>query len=291
MGRTDVHAPKALVTEDYEYLGAYDNNPDGFNPAIAKARIELINRVIVEPGRSRADLPGDCQHCGRPYIRYVALMLHKPTNTVLQIGETCLMNRFDRASADFHALRKQAELDRKMQRIRKLVAAFAADPANANIAFMADKEITENTTENWFVRDVAAKLRRYGELSERQIAAVRNALERDKQRAIEQANKPPEPIAVAIPDTYLGTVTLDATILGAKFVDSDFGSSLKALLLVVLPNSGVPGEAFKVWSTVPRAENGTIAELKGRRIRWTGTLQRSADDPTFGIFKRPRIAK
>lgn len=288
MGRTDVHAPKALVTEDYEYLGAYDNNPDGFNPAIAKARIELINRVIVEPNRRRADLPGDCQHCGRPYIRYVALMLHKPSNTVLQIGETCLMNRFDRASADFHALRKAAELDRKLMRIRKLVAAFAADPANADLAFMADQSATEARSENYFVRDVAAKLRRYGELSERQIGAVRNALERDAKREEDRRNSPPEPTAVRIPADYLGrTVTVEATILGAKYVDSDFGSNLKALLQVNV----TPATAFKLWSTVPAKETHVIEELKGKRVRWTGNITQAPNDPTFGYLSRPRIAK
>src|SRR5690606_14631886 len=93
---------------------------------------------------------------------------------------------FCRATADFQALRKKAQLDREAQRIKAAIAAFVE--ANPDLAFMADKA-HEHT--NDFVADVARKLRRSGELTERQIEAVRRAVARDAEPKPEPAPKVP----------------------------------------------------------------------------------------------------
>jgi hypothetical protein len=286
--RTDVHRPAALVPEDYDFAGVIDLFPgeDGDDWGA-----ELRHRLFVVEGRTHASVHphGQCDHCGAR-IRYAAYMVHRPSGRVLTVGETCLDNRFERSSEEFHTARKRAELDRGRQRIKAELRRWAADPANSDLAWMADRTATP-PTDNEFVVDVARRLRAYGSISDRQVAAVRRAIERDAERAGRQATEPP---AVAIPDQLLGKTTLEGTVLGVSWRENGYGGAWKVLLQVA------HGEgAFKVWTTAPAAaiaELGDATLLRGQVVRWTGTLQVSerfgeVTDPTFGILKRPRVAR
>jgi hypothetical protein len=291
--RTDIHRPAALVPTDYDFRGVVDlaaGRDDNGDMGALAAAAQLRHQLFVVEDRKHASVHphGQCDHCGAR-IRYAAYMVHRPTGKVLTVGETCLDNRFEQTSEEFHAARKAAELDRSRQRIKAELRRFAADPANSDIAWMADRT-AEPPTGNEFVVDVARRLRAYGSISDRQAAAVRAALARDAEREAEREAGPP---AVPIPDELLGKVTLEGTVLGITWRSNAYGGAWKVLLQVPHGDG-----AFKVWTTAPAAalNDGEPQGLKGRTVRWTGTLQRAerfgvVTDPTFGVLKRPRVAK
>jgi hypothetical protein len=281
--RADIHSPTNLITEDYDFLGCLDWGGSGEpDPQAARARMELINRVVVQAGRKWAhvhDSNRQCDHCGA-HLRYAALMLHRPTNTVLVVGETCLDNRFERASADFHNLRKQAELDRQQQRIKKARAAFAEK--NPDVAWLADGEIPEVIAWSGFVCSIAQRLRSNGEISERQVAAVRSAFvkaqENAARRAAQEAAAPPAAPVIE------GRILITGEILTVR--EPDEYATFPTWKMLVRDDRG-----FRVWGSVPSAlwEAG-LRNLKGRRVSMTATVERSQKDEAFGFYSRPTKA-
>lgn len=76
-----------------------------------------------------------------------------------------------------------------------------------------------------------------------------------------------------------GRVEIEGAVLATKWQESDFGGSLKML---------VEGEGFKVWGSVP----STLGPIEsGDRVAFTATVEASADDKSFGFFKRPTKAR
>lgn len=291
MTRTDAHRPAVLVTEDYEYVFAEVNELPGA-PGWVLRRGDFgleMARWISRTDRLDRNTH-QCHHCGA-HLNYFAVLKHVPTGDAVVVGETCLENRFDRASADFHRLRKQAQLDRQAQRVKTAVAAFVE--ANPDLAFMADPEHQHS---NEFVRDVARKLRRYGELSDRQVAAVRRSLEQNAEREVKRA----EEQASAAPVVTGKGVTIEGEVVSVKVQESDYGATLKMLVR--------DDRGFKVWGSVPssitdsvdkvwgpRLMNGSVRDdgFKGVgvRVRFVANVAASEKDETFGLFRRPRKAE
>lgn len=271
--RTDVHSPAHLVTEDYELVDVVDTMPDEFAGPDAHRWLRQCAELVQSSPLAERGL-GQCHHCGA-LIRYAAVMRHLPTGQHIAVGETCLDNRFSLATSKFHALRKQAQLDRERQRIRAAVTAFVAE--NPDLAWMADRAgetMPAESKGNAFIADVAHKLRQYGSLSERQISAVRAAVKRDADRAAQRAAENAEPMTPC----PTGKVTVTGRILTTRWQESQYGGSLKCLVL--------DDRRFKVWGTVPRSLDITT----GDRVTFSATVERSADDETFGFYKRPTKA-
>ena len=267
--RTDVHRPAVLVTEDYSYIAAFDIQAPfwaGSDFALDISRKVRQSTLGGERGMSQ------CHHCGA-HIRYVAVLEHLPTGEFIAVGETCLENRFERATGEFHALRKQAQLDRQAQRIRTAVAEFVT--SNPDLAWMGDKENNGAPELPDFCFDIARKLRRYGELSERQVAAVRKCMAGAVKLAEMKAAQADEP-KVPCPE---GKQTITGVIVSLKWQDSQYGSTLK---MVVKDDRG-----FAVWSTVPASLPNSE---RGDRVTFTATLTRSDRDEAFGFAKRPTKA-
>ena len=279
--RTDVHRPATLVTEDYEFVFAEVNHFED-----APGWVQRRGDWGMEMSRwiARTDRLGrsthQCHHCGTR-INYFAVLRHLPTGDAVVVGETCLDNRFALATAEFHRLRKLAQLDRERQRIKSAVRDFVE--ANAELAWMADETgetVPEASQGNDFIADVARKLRTYGELSERQIEAVRRAVERDAERARERAAD--TDIAPATAPT--GRIEVRGRVLGKKLVESQYGTTVK--LLVQVPtavDNGTVTEAWKLWVTRPRS----LDVERGDDIAIKVTVEPSGDDPAFAFGKRP----
>lgn len=275
--RTDIHSPTNLVTEDYDYVFAYDREQGG----------ALIGIMSTDEGRAwwteiRTNMAsihdqGQCDHCGA-YLRYVAILKHLPTGQYIEVGETCLANRFERATAEFHALRQAAQLDRQQQRIVQARAAFVAE--NPDLAWM-DGEVDgfpEASRTNSFVQDVARKLRRYGELSERQINAVRTAVVRDAERAAAREVEAQEPTVNA----PTGRVEVTGEVLSTKWQESDFGDTLKMLVKITTDDG-----SWKLWTTVPSA----LTVERGDTVHIKVTVTPSNNDPAFAYGKRPSVVR
>jgi hypothetical protein len=275
--RNDAHSPLNLVTEDYAYVGGFDNEGPTFGTARSDLRTLLARSTTARYGDG-----GQCDHCGAR-IRYVAVLRHAPTGDHIAVGETCLGNRFALATADFHRMRKAAELDRAEHKILTAWNAYRTEHPTDWAALDA--------SENGFVRNVLAKGRRYGNLSDRQFEAIVTAVARDATRAAEIAARPVEILA----NVPTGTVTIEGEILTTKWQESQYGSTLKMLVKVE-----TDGGAFKVWGTVPASLHGTWDTLSGAYVgeasrgdvvSFTATVTRSNDDASFGFFKRPRAAR
>jgi hypothetical protein len=276
MNRTDIHRPTELTTEDYSYVGGFDNNPpvwfEGPNAAgeylrhggMSDRDISLRNLVQAATGTCYHSAH-QCDHCGAA-IRYVAVIKHLPTGDHLAVGETCLDNRFGRATADFQAMRKQAQLDREQQRLVKAWNDYK-DSHTAPWSALA-------ASNNSFIMDVLRKGRQYGNLSDRQLAAIVKAYDRDMERAAEQANAV-EVVKVPVPE---GKVTITGKVVSLKWKSSQYGDTLKMTVVVTTPE----GE-YAVWGTCPTSldcERGDI-------VTFSATVEAATDKVGFGFFKRP----
>ena len=298
--RTDAHAPSNFVPENYEYVGSYDASPSAYMVVTVgqwgekqvsytseKAHADRMMAMVAASTESRND--GRCDHCGAN-IRYRAVMRHRPTGQVVQCGEQCLENRFSVATADFRAMKRAAEEARKMMRVRKAVAAWM--DAHPDMAWMASQEgVDANVAaDNWFVRDVCRRFQTYGEVSDRQVAAVQRSLvqdaefkarkaERDAQRAAEEAARPHA-------DCPEGRVTVTGAVVSVR--EPDQYAQFPAWKMLVADDRG-----FRVWGTVPSALFGRYgsAPRRGDRVTFTAQVQRSDKDADFGFYSRPTQAR
>lgn len=280
--RTDAHRPTELITEDYEYLETYDARvgeriPFGAIPAhvlYLMKRLAVLRGLVESSPLAERSLD-QCHHCGA-HIRYGAVLKHIPTGQYIAVGETCLDNRFERTTADFQQLRKSAQLDREAMRIRTAVAAFVE--AHPTLAWMADQGQTFEATTNDFLRDVARKLRQYGDLSERQIVAVYRAAWKQLEFEAKRSEQPAE---VPCPHADGQRVEIRGQIVGVKFYDNDFGTVTK--LMVLVPSDG---GAWKLWVTCP----SSLDAEKGADVHLRVKLQHT-DDPTFVKGSRPTVVR
>lgn len=244
MTRTDVHSPKNLVTEDYDFFscGWFGTSEEpGFSPLNTPAGQALLaDGWRFAPNQSA----GMCYHCGVQNLRYYAILMHRPSHTLIRVGETCLDNRFERATEEFQAMRKNAQLDRERQRILKAKAEFVAE--NPDLAWLDGDEddVPESVRWSEFVWDIRRKFQRYADLSEKQVAAIRRTFERSEAR---QASKPAEPTWVEVPAEGRQEVT--GEVIGLRSYEDEYNGGLTWKMLVkVGPDSG----AWKLWVTVPR---------------------------------------
>lgn len=170
----------------------------------------------------------------------------------------------------------------------QLAAAEAAYPALAKWG-----ELMERDT---FLSDLWAKAFDY-ELTEKQIAAAAKTAERllgwEAKRAAEdaerEANKRPAPE---------GKLAIEGVVKSVKSVESGFGYHETRVWKMV-----VEAEGYAVWATIPQAllaqldaeggedYNAGLDELRGRRVQFTATLERSQRDDSFAFAKRPSKVK
>jgi hypothetical protein len=246
---------------------------------------------------SRFDATGQCDHCGaRP--KYIVVTRHVPTGDVIAVGHTCVANRFafaDRAARDFDRLRKAAAAERERvaqaaEAARKRAEFTAEHPVEAQI--LADV-LASPAGRDGFLVDLAAKFDGYGYLTEKQLPWVVKVSDRERERAEQAANEPP---LVPAPE---GRVTVRGEIVAVKTVESDFGESIKLLVLA--------DDHYKVWVTAPNALYGYRDEdledgrprgdavyrtpERGDRIEFAAKLERSDRDETFAFGKRPTKAR
>lgn len=287
--RTDIHRPSApeFDPQAYEYGATFDFDPEfpDVNRYATSVRKNLHRNGYSHSGQWGQ---GRCDHCGTR-LRYGSLMIHEATRSYIYVGEQCLDNRFELAAADFAVLRREARLGRerkaKAQRIAELTAAH---PLIAELTYNQPGTTTDSDK---FLFEVSEKFAKYGELSERQIAAVCKSIqrrmvwqaERDAKRIAEQAARPAAPAPS-------GRTVITGEILFAKWQDTSNGMTARARIYCE--------GGFTVWATVPAAltadERGihmAADEFVGKRITMTVTLVPSDSDETFAFGNRPAKAE
>lgn len=271
MKRTDVHRPSALVTEDYEYAYAYDSVEPSPSDRF------LLNALIDEGWHFGENASaGDCFHCGAR-LRYVAVLKHAPTHTLVKVGEDCLSNRFALASADFHRLRKAAELNRAKRSRASRRAAWLAVDEDREIALRYAEHAVSNGDYGWeglFHRLVHTYNRADYMPSDKLVRFVMRSMARDERIAAEREAQR----AVSTP-VVEGKGVIVGTVVSTKWHENDYGGRA---VMTVRDDRG-----FTVWGSVPRAIDNVE---RGNRVTFSATVERSDRDETFGFFKRPSKA-
>lgn len=311
MPRTDTHRVSVADPAEYVECGYFDLHPEEGGGRIYR---DVLAENGVEEEREFSgnfEARGRCDHCGAGPLRYVVCFLHTPSGEIISVGERCASKlALESRSAVEH--RRTVEEERVQ---RKRVEFDLADPRNVEAAeYLAS--MPDGRDE--FLNDLERKLHRYGYLTERQVAAVLCSKQREaewqrrRQAEAEELAKA-EPLAE-------GRRPIVGVVLSTKWQESDYGSTLKMLVR--------QDDGNKVWGSVPRAleeslesertyrierpsmpgpdavvvsedEAGwlcidrgeDVPTLKGRRVEFTATVERSRDDAHFGFFKRPSGAK
>jgi hypothetical protein len=280
--RTDIHRPSApdFDPQDYTFIAAYDL---AWHPSVETALqaalrnewrketlIDLINNKDARWAEHRNANSYKCGHCGTR-IQYAAIMLHNPTKEIIEVGETCLTERFNLTKPEFKNLRKRSAERRASSKKAEQRAALLAEHPELVAAMESD---------NSFIQDVMRRFKRKAELSDKQIAAVKTALVRDAERAEREAVWATESELAA--DAPTGKVTVTGEILSLKSQETMYGSTLK---MIVKTEAG-----WKLWVTVP---SGITAQdgLPGHKVTLTATVTPSDRDPKFAFGKRPSKAK
>jgi len=318
--RSDAHRPSELDPEDYEWVGAYDNSPEPGSfigpgndfevaPGVmvhgtnyANAEYRYLHGLIESSPSARYGDGFQCDHCGAR-IRYVAVYRQKSTGDHIAVGETCADGRLSLDKATFQRLRKAAELDRKKQARKKAARECLAGIDDPTVRTLLDRDVdrtamdqeTRSVYEHDIVSDIRSRLWQYGSCSEKQAALVR--------RIFDEATEPlvPPPPSVPVP---VGTHPVEGTIRTMRWVDNQWGGSVKMLVEVETPAGN-----YKVWGTLPaalrdlyRIEHGpllangshNVRHLPvgiGAQVRFNATCEQSATDTAFGFFSRPTKAE
>jgi hypothetical protein len=325
--RTDIHRPSAIVPADYDYICSF------FYPTAnevgAMDDLRRLGESMSPPwsGFFRKQESGGCDICGANYI-YGSVFKHRPTGEHIKVGWICademdlqadgaeqnrlrrMRNEQRRATlAEGRRARKRAEFAEQVASIDGLQAALDESALRCDaVRERQGRGCERHNIEDgegtcgrctriargwWIIEDIAGKGNRFGSISEKQAALClkihREELEREAQ--------PEEPKATA-PE---GRQVIRGEVVSTKFVDNDFGGSLK-MLVKVTTSDGV----WKCWGSVPSALHEALEQqrvalglqgkaygqhtLKGQTVEFTGTLTRSSSDNDFAFFKRPSKA-
>jgi hypothetical protein len=305
--RTDVHAPASVDFDPqaYDCYGVFDFTPE-FDGSEIQRRIDTVNAMLAKGYRFGGSTTGGCGHCGTN-IRYGALMARDDVMEMIWVGETCLDNRFEgMTKAEFQKFRKNAALDRK--RLARQAAFEALCDANPDLAYATyagnihDAIVDEHGARfgnvagcSWALStlvDIAAKARRYGDPSDRQLAFVSKLIGEVSEKAdaytAQMAEKAVEAPAAPVPTGKRIQVT--GTVIKVDWKDNAYGS--RQVMTVK------HADGWLVWGTVPASLNvgddgfTTIDSgvQTGDTVTFTATVE-VGDRPEFGFFKRPTKAR
>jgi len=305
MPRTDVHRPADFDPADYEVVDYIDNRrPEPPTFALSAQAAELYRQAVQRwedrvwqyfPNwRTGADdhrSIHQCNHCGHPGIRWVAVVKYIPSGDFLAFGEICAercdLNGRDAFRAKFikdRAAREAAALEKQLRR-----DAFRA----ANEDVVAFLEAVEDRYNGYgeadFLTSLKQQLASKGELSEAQVAAARRSIqrqaERDARRAAEQAALATAP---ALPE---GRREITGEIVSTKVTHGTYGETFKMLVREDDGNKVYGTIAQALWSQLAAKGNSDgLNGFRGERVTMTAKVERSRDDQHFGFFSRPTNA-
>jgi hypothetical protein len=299
-GRTDIHAPSQFDPADYRVIDYIDNRRPELPRGWAGVTQEALNyhalAVQVWQARIFKHFPdwrtggedhrsiSQCNHCGHPGIRWVAVVEYIPTGAKLAFGEQCA-DRVELEGRD--AFRSKFIKDRAAREVVALERQAAEAEFNAANAGL--REFLFQNEDDDFLGSLYRQLLSKGTLSERQIETARRSQERGAER---QARIEAEQAALAdVEPLREGRREITGEVASLKWQDSDFGGNLKMLVR--------EDDGNKVWGTVPGSlisarydeatgdYTNTQETLVGSRVSFKAAVERSRDDEHFGFFKRP----
>lgn len=264
--RLDIHRPSLIEPADYEFLTDFYQgaNADLMRDYAYENRSHREFQEASPLFDGNWSTKGSCDHCGASFS-YGVCYRHLPTGELINVGHICAAGTLSFPSR-VEMKRKEAA---ERGRVLRMVEEFTEE--NEAVVF----HLQEFKAENSFYSDLWMKLHKYGELSERQVAAVERNIDADIERRAkweaEKANAVPVPT---------GRMQICGEVKTTKVQESDFGDQVKMLVL--------DDRGFKVWGTVP---NSIYNVSKGERVSFMAQVAPTEKDAYFGIFKRPTQAK
>lgn len=296
--RNDVHKPSLADPADYTFCAAfYQGTSEWMYEAYASDHdeydewVEWVHPDTVSWAVGAAKKPGtrvfqgnyaekrSCDHCGASFAHGV---LFKHTNgDLVHVGHICAGNTIGLPSKAA-AVKKKAEKYAAEKKAHAKQMEKTAPWRAENAEVVAWLESLENP--HPFLADMKSTLKKWGNLSDRQLAATLKFKKVADTPKPEKAEDPVPEYPVAT-----GKVTMSGKVLTTKWQDSMYGGALKMLVML--------SDGNKVWGTVPQSLLSEVANsgaqdasLKGSMVTFTATVEQSKDDEHFGFFKRPTQA-
>lgn len=287
--RTDIHRPGSdqFNPGDYRCRGVFDLE----EAHSVVVRTSLV-AALVGAGYSFADAPhggGQCSHCGHWPLRYVALMSHEPTKTLMHVGETCLDNRFSLEKGEFAKLRKAAKLNRA--RSTKQIQRDALVTEHPELAELLDDNSTIVYGWGDFLPSLAEQFRSKGTLTERQINAAVKCITKGRERIARRQAEDARRAAAAqtLAPLPAGRVEVIGRIKKVETRDGDFGLRT---IMIVLAEGELDG--WTLDGTLPSSLDpgfGSFDEFEGKRVRFSAAFKASAKMPGYAWINRPTKAE
>jgi len=211
-----------------------------------------------------------CHHCGQQ-IRYVAVAQHTGGEFVA-FGVVCA-ERIG-MNPDQYRVKHIKDVAARRNNTRRLgsrFGSFMVEHPELDEAFTWHQE---NGQPNDFINDIYLRAVKYAKLSEKQIAAVIKAVERDRTRAERLAAMKAKD--ADLDDLEGGRREFHAEVLSIKEAYSDFGPVTKLLLKLDTGN--------KIYGNCPQALRDTLK--RGQIVKLKATIKVSDKDSKFGFFSR-----
>lgn len=311
--RTDIHRPSIADPAEYREVGYADLHPDAAGGSWWEPGFPGVHPFF----HGHFDADGHCDHCGTgSRLRYATFYFHEPTGEILTVGDRCAvkLGLASRSAAQVKRLREQAVREAQVGRFAQEQPEAFAFIAAADEGGRESYPFGSFWGERWsIVTSMGSKLRRYGSLSEKQVAF----LARIREDLAEAREKQEERKANAVPVVEGAAVKITGKVISTKWADGYMGDSV--LKMLVEDDRG-----FRVYGTVPkkladdegsalvrwpdgreerlsgqdlyyRDEGGEIVESDegfgaDSRVSFTAQVERSSRDESFGFFKRPTKA-
>jgi len=173
--RTDAHRPSAINPLDYQFVAHdYYGSAFGMDEALKGERNAFRAHMASTGGKfSGHEHGGTCFVCGAAAM-YVAKFFHPKSNTYIVTGEDCANKMHMGDARAFRSFRDKVGEVREAA-AGKLKAQKTLDAAGLNKAW--DIYVAgANTDAEMIVRDIVAKLVKYGSISEKQEAFIARLL-------------------------------------------------------------------------------------------------------------------
>jgi len=264
----------------------------GFDPRAYRFVESFDNRTSsVFDGDAINPLPGEladevklngysldhCTHCGAALLSG-AVYQHDSGEHII-IGTTC-SGRLDFESAgEIQAAHKANRI--YIAGLRKAIRKSERWSVEIRFLEAARDDESMGDWERGIAEDMLRKLSKYGSLSDRQIEfihrIVREYPEKEAKRKVRQEAEAAR--KATAPDWESGRYPIEGTVLSVKYVDSDWGCTLKCLIQLE--------DGRRCWGSVP----SSLEVDKGDEMAITASFTPSRDDSKFAFFKRPTATK
>lgn len=257
---------------------------------ISRTREEILSKVTVhEATDGREYVWVTCHHCGgtgtypssmippgrcrfycwrgRTSDTYGKLPI--PVDKYVK-RQQAVDRREHRAKIEAEKRAKEMERTREERETRKV----NLDPRLAKALALSGYTVDDATQSHGdFILSLTGQWIAVGGLSDGQWSALARWTEkREEERSLKDAE--------ILPPT--GRVRIEGEVLSTKYQETQYGSTLKMLVLVTTENGH-----FRLWGTVPQAIIQDVE--KGVRVRFTATVE--PKEKGFGFFNRPTQAE